>query len=751
VLVIYVVLLGGTYAGVVAVGLRITSLSIIAVGLVCWAALAWRRPEWRPRTAIWPAFVLPLAALALSTLLSPFPRLGLDYLAWAIILVALYLLLVRVMSMPPARERVGGLAAFLGIALGLLYIAMVATRWLEWWELLGRFEMPMLRPTYLYLLGNGPTIVAPMLILLSATAFGGLGWREGSRGRRGLLAILTVVTLAAVLLTGTRGSWLALAVALGVVVAGMAFRSRGRLRVRLGDRRSRVVLVVGVAVALLLLAVAVPGLAQLAARGDGGRTALATVTLRMFESSPLTGEGPGTFAPRRSSHTEPGEFADVVPHAHNLYLQTLGEAGLLGAVAGLVTIGAVLWLLAGGLRDPDAGRRRWTWAAFFALLYVGVNSLVDGFANLPHVMLLAALPLAVVDATSRQTLGLPFPSPGGTWARRIRTATAVTVFVAAGIAVAGLYRIESIAMIHDRAVLAVEAGDWEAAAPDATTAAIEDPAMPPYQLTRGLAAAESEDWGTAVLAFAAAVSVDDQPETWLNLALALHELGRPDEEVRAAIDSALRLGGQRPDILVPAASLYARIDEAELADEAWAQALLLAPSLAADDAFTGLIGSRERFVRLLDAAIELSDSPWVLALMASDTERAQRLAAGADDGGLASRVVAAWGGDPQAVADLQAEALAHPSDRVLLDWAARTSAHAGDDANAGRFRRLGTFATGLPHALGHEVRVASPGSTSAQRLAVLSQPYGYVLYRRPTTDWLLAAGLSSVGRLDAVR
>lgn len=760
VLVVYVLLLGGTYAGVSAPALRLLSLAIITIGLGCWAVLAWRRPEWRPRTAIWPAFAVPLLVLALTTILSPWPRLGLDYVAWATILVALYLFLVRIMSLPLARERIGGLAAVLGILLSLTYIVLVVVRWFEWWDLMGRFATPMLRPAYQSLLGSGPTIVAPTLILLAAVGFGGLGAEAAagarSRGRRALLATLAGLTTIAVVLTGTRAAWLALAVALALVVAGVVVQDRGRLRTRAGallaERRARITLAVGAVAAILVLVVAMPILAErLAAPGDGGRGAYATIALRQFEASPLVGLGPGTWAPRRMAYTEPGELDYVVPHAHNIYAQTLAESGLLGALAGLVVLGAVLWLLVGGIRDADPRRRRWSWAATFTLLYLALHSFLDGFINLPHMMLLAALPLAVVDATSPRALGLPILRPDSRWGARLRAGAAVLVFVAAGLAIGALFRIESLAMANEQAVLAAEDGDWAAAAHDAALAVAEDPDMPPYQVSRGLAAAAADDWGTAALAFVDAVAVDDQPETWLDLGLALHELGRPAEEVEAAIAAGLRIGDQQPSILVAAGSLYDRIGEPEGADEAFTRALRQAPSLAGDDAFVELVGGQERFERLLDQAMLRSAAPWELALMASQPDVARSLAAETDDRGLASRVIEAWEGDAQALTELQQAALANPDDAAIAIWAARASAHAGDAEAAARFRRLAAFGHEGQEAVGYETRIAYPDEPPlAEDRTSLSRPYGYVLYRRSTPETTLAAQLPSLVLWDGV-
>ena len=44
-------------------------------------------------------------ALALATATSWMPRLGLEYVAWSVLLVALYLLLVRVLATETVRRR----------------------------------------------------------------------------------------------------------------------------------------------------------------------------------------------------------------------------------------------------------------------------------------------------------------------------------------------------------------------------------------------------------------------------------------------------------------------------------------------------------------------------------------------------------------------------------------------------------------------------------------------------------------------
>ena len=215
-LVLYAMILGGSWAGIYWVSLRIVSLALTTVGLLTWLLLALRWPRLRPRTAIWPAIALPPITLGLSALVSPYQRLGLEYVAWATLLAALYLLLVRILAWPYARARIGALAAILGLALGVAYLGSVMILWVEWWSLLGAFVAPPMRPLFVGLTWGNPSAVMTIQVLLLLIAAAGLG--TGSRRSRVTLAVLAAMTLLVIVISGSRAGWLAIAGAL--VVAG---------------------------------------------------------------------------------------------------------------------------------------------------------------------------------------------------------------------------------------------------------------------------------------------------------------------------------------------------------------------------------------------------------------------------------------------------------------------------------------------------------------------------------------------------
>ena len=141
--VFYAVIVGGGWIGIYSVTLRITSLVLIAIALTTWLAVAVINSAWRPRTIFWPAFGACLVVFGLSVVTSRLPRLGIDYLAYAVLLTALYLLLQRLMAHAFFRDRMGALVVSLLVVVGGWYVISCAQDWAQWWGLVG--QSPPLR------------------------------------------------------------------------------------------------------------------------------------------------------------------------------------------------------------------------------------------------------------------------------------------------------------------------------------------------------------------------------------------------------------------------------------------------------------------------------------------------------------------------------------------------------------------------------------------------------------------------------
>jgi O-antigen ligase len=330
---------GGGFFGLYLLEFRVASAAIAIAAICAWLAWAIRHERWRPRTALRPVIISGLVALVVSTLASREPRFAYDYLAYAVMLAGLYLLMQRLFADSFFGPRLASLGIVLGFGLSGLYIGIVVLRWIDFWQQLGRFSTPPLRPGFEGLAYGNPSTVATVSILLWLAAAAHLGF--STTRSRVALAVLGAMTAAVVFLSGSRGAWVGLAIA-GVILVPMWFAVRDHrqhARRLLSDRR---VIRAGAIAAVALAAVSFAFLPALVSRltepAADTRTAFYMSALRMFADKPLTGLGPGTWTVERIRYTVAPEADYYIPHAHNIWLQTLAELGLVGALAGVVML-----------------------------------------------------------------------------------------------------------------------------------------------------------------------------------------------------------------------------------------------------------------------------------------------------------------------------------------------------------------------------------------------------------------------------
>jgi hypothetical protein len=185
-----------------------------------------------------------------------------------------------------------------------------------------------------------------------------------------------------------------------------------------------------------------------------GRTVLWRAAWDEYTAHPLVGGGAGSFqhqwyAVRTNSYT--------VVDAHNLYAQTLGELGIVGALLLVVFLGAPLVAAARARRESLAVAALGAYVAFLA------HSIVDWDWQLPAVTLLALFAgttLVVAARGERETASAPLR-------RGMRVVLASAAVVFGVLAFVGL--IANIAL--SRAESAVQAADGPKAVAEARTAA----------------------------------------------------------------------------------------------------------------------------------------------------------------------------------------------------------------------------------------------------------------------------------------
>lgn len=740
----YLLFFGGAWLGLYLTDLRIVTVAAAAGLLVGWAVVAVRNPAWRPRSVLLPAIFAALASLAISTVFSRYPRISLEYLGYAVVLAALYLLLVRLLADPFFRQRIVTLASAFFVAVVAGYIFLVVRHWIDWWSTAGVLAVPPLRAEYESLTYGTPstvfTVAAMLAVPTVATVFRAprLGWPAA-------VGVAFLVGLIA-LLTGSRAGWVAMGAA-GAVTIAVAVADRGAKATLIAITAPRVRRLLAIVALLGLVVAVVLGPAILHRTADAGESTRLTFTriaLELFTESPVVGTGPGSWVIERVRYTRPDETDEYIPHAHNLYAQTLGELGLLGAAAGLLLAASLVLLCWRAIRSQDPTRRLWGWLTFVALVYFAAHQVFDFYPNMPAVLFTAAIPVAFLDALAVSHPSAPKRLFAFSTLPRLAGIGAAAIVA---LSIAGLLLQEVPSRSHDEAVELANGGDWAAALAPATTAANEDPDVSPYQFTAGLAAAWNGNHVAAAERLAVVAERDDFPEAWLDLAAEQAELGKTDEAL-ASLRAALRLGRQRPVISMPAGDLALRLGDTEVAIEAFAEALSVTPSLAGDPWWTSDPARAAAWPAILqraDAKVLPTDR-WELALMHGDVKSATTLASSSGDAAYTAELIRAWSGDEAARDALLAGCDATPRAITELLWCTRLADRAGDKEAGARYRFIANVTAAGSYRQAHELRVdLSPPTVYPILEGGASIAWGTYTYRRVTAWDMLAPSLVRLG------
>jgi O-antigen ligase/tetratricopeptide (TPR) repeat protein len=740
----YAALVGGGWLGIYSPELRITSMVLSGVGLAAWIVVATKRPSWRPRSVLLPAVVACLASLTVSTIFSDHPRVSLEYLGYAWILAALYLLLVRLFDVPYFAARLHALAGILFAVIAGVFVILTAAHWVEWWTLVGHLTIPPLRPDHEGLTYLNPSAVLTMVALLGVPAAALSGC--GSTLAKVRTAAIGLIICGVALLTGSRAGWLALGVT-AVVMTGIWISSSERRHRSVTSFRTLWTRPTGRAVLLaFVLAIAGGAIAfgpaivlRASEGGEDLRTTYMLAALRMFARAPFTGTGPGTWVIERPGDTATAEPDYYIPHAHNIEAQTLAELGIGGAIAGIVVVASVIWLLRDAIRDPRVERRAFGWATTAGLLYVTLHQQLDFYANMPAVLFAIGIPVAYLDAT---TMRAPVRVAGRLrWASALNRPAAIVGAAALAIALGVLIVQEIPAARMAAAVDAADHGDWVAAMSEASGAAQMDPAIDAYHLMAGLSASHLGDPSRAAAEFELVVRANDLPEAWLDLAAERQQLGDTSGATDALLAS-LRLGIQRPAIAVPAGELALKLGRTDIARTAFAAAIRMTPSLAADP-WWHLDPDREGiYVQAVSDAIATApvNARWEIAFMAGDVDQARTLGTVNDRPSVAAAFMDAWNGSGSATEQLVQQCTDNPFDTGALGRCARLAARIGDVDGAARWRRMSEILIGGSSRSGYELRIA----TTPSRSAVAGDPalfWSTFTYRRPGPADLLVPSL----------
>lgn len=544
----YVLALGGTFNGVVLARIQQFSLFLLTVGVAGWLFVVWRQRDVLPCSSLDPALFGWGVAFAVSGGANISGRV-LVGVWWALLYLGVWWVLsdLRRRGMPGRWITDGVLIALIPVL--LLAVVQVALWFPAWW-CLDTVRVAFIPPRPPGTLGNANALGSVIAMALPL-ALVRVRWSWRRMDRR-LWAVWVAVASMGLLLTFSRGAWLATLAGL-ITFGGLMYFSQGlnsvawwRTLSLMACRRIAVGMVVVSTCVLLVLTFSL-SVFDTPRRETSTRLALLGVAWDMFLEHPLAGTGPFTFgrfwlAERSFPPDQPHA------HAHNLILNIAGELGLLGLVALLCTVMLIAWHGWRGMgRTSDPAERAHLAACGAALVAVLVHHMVEMPLLQPAVMLLLLGIVAAVceksDGNTNQVL-----CSRRTTAYRIAVLAVCTVVLATGWWSARVYA------TYERGQRALGAGDHDRALDLLKKAADSWPDVALYHAEYGyacgVAVAHGEDHCLAEGIAAYERALDEEPENavwWANLAVLLWEADQAEAAIRA-LQHATAHAPESPDL-----------------------------------------------------------------------------------------------------------------------------------------------------------------------------------------------------------
>ncbi len=402
----YLVFIGGSAYYTLVLPVRIFHHMLLTVLIVLWFWGRLRLRRGLPATRLNMPIYASVIVSTLSAIVSIDPRMAFEHLWFAFIHIVFFFVLVDLFQR--GRHRLVMETQFI---LAALVIFITGLEIVSWYFGLGfvpgtnigwvaAIESGVLLPLELprvALAMNISTLlagyVAPLVTLT-------IGWALTARrlDYRRVLRWLVGLLVVVLLLTFSRGGLLSLGAAV-VVFSALRFVAVGQryLLERLGT-----LMTVGAMVTVLIggIVFTVMSVSGTRSTGDEVRLDLYRSAINMTVDSPLFGVGPGLYGRALRTYRSPEFARDRLASAHNLYLNTSAETGLLGVGVAMWLVWAFVGAAAQTWREADVPAQRIRIeAALAALVGVAVHSLVDVFTITPIVLLILLLAAFSITGT----------------------------------------------------------------------------------------------------------------------------------------------------------------------------------------------------------------------------------------------------------------------------------------------------------------------------------------------------------------
>jgi hypothetical protein len=358
-----------------------------------------------------------------------------------------------------SKDNLWPIAGFLGLSGAMLAVYFALTNdWQaqahdlkilhgltrQWMSLRPALRLPALPPN---IAGGILALLLPFPLALGLRAWASQKWVS-------VLASIGIfgIILVGLVLTSSRGAWLASAAALGI---WLAWGVSGLIASRLRQPRNKFFFLILISTGTLLLLVILanpggigglvnwlPGISNF-----GSRSSLARSALSLVVDFPITGGGLRSFPGLYSQYIRITPFF-LFAYSHNFYLDVALEQGVFGWLAMVTVLLGTAWLLVGHLRaERDRVDFHWLgWAVLAGLITVCLHGLIDdalyGGKGTPLLFLLAGIAFSLSRPGPVNEPGVALETgngrsePGG-WRDRRWKLAGVAIFGVALVALLG--------------------------------------------------------------------------------------------------------------------------------------------------------------------------------------------------------------------------------------------------------------------------------------------------------------------------
>lgn len=383
----YLIFLGGSAYYTLVFPIRVFHHLLMTLLMGVWYFRKFRR-DGLPHTPLNLPLLALIIAWSLSALLGIEPRNAIEGLWFMLLHITIFFVLVDLFQRGRGRLvmetqfLMGGIIIlFSGIEIASWYLGLgiLPNTQIGWINV----SLIPLEPIRLALAMNISTLlagyIAPLILLT-------IGWALTARRRdyRRVLWGMAGLLIIILILTFSRGGLVSVGVGLG---AFLVMRVLGNpQRANIGKWAIPLVIMGAIGFVAVFL------ISQTRSSGDEIRVDMYRSATDIWRDNFFIGVGIGNYGRAFRDYRTPEMARDRLASAHNLYLNTASETGILGVMAGIWVAGALIMTWWGVWKKQATPPRKIRQEAVIAaLLGVGVHSLVDVFTTTPLVSLIVLL------------------------------------------------------------------------------------------------------------------------------------------------------------------------------------------------------------------------------------------------------------------------------------------------------------------------------------------------------------------------